>query len=168
MKIAVISDTHDNLINLEKTISWLKKGKIKILIHCGDICAPATSKAALKDFIGQIHLIFSNVDEDFFRITKLSFKDLPKIKVWGELGEIKINNKKIAFTHFPEFAQGLADTGKYDLVFYGHTHKPWEEKINKTRLINPGNLAGLFYKATFAVYDTQTDKLELKILEDLK
>jgi len=168
MKIAIISDSHDNLINFEKAVSWIKKEKIKTLIHCGDICAPATLKVALENFSGKVHLVFGNVDGDHFRITRASYEDLPQLKVWGELGEIEIGDKKIVFTHFPEFARGLAATGKYNLVFYGHTHQPWEEKIGKTRLVNPGNLAGLFYKATFAVYDTKTGKLELKILENLK
>jgi len=35
-------------------------------------------------------------------------------------------------------------------------------------LANPGTLAGMFSKATFAVYDTSTNNLELKILERLK
>ena len=56
---------------------------------------------------------------------------------------------------------------KKDLVFYGHTHKPWEEKVGNCRLVNPGEVAGQRFKPTFALYDTQTDKLELKILEKL-
>lgn len=164
MKIAIISDSHDNLANIKKAIDILKKEKIKTILHCGDICAPATLAEILKEFSGKVHIVFGNVDGDHFRMTKIAFEDSPRLKVLGELGKIKIGSKKIAFCHFPEFAQGLAATQKYDLVFYGHTHKPWEEKIGKTRLINPGNLAGLFYRATFAIYDTKTDKLELKIL----
>ena len=41
------------------------------------------------------------------------------------------------------------------------------KKINECRMINPGELAGQFNKPTFAVYDTETDNLELKILEKL-
>ena len=167
MKIAIISDTHDNLANLKKAISFIKEEKIEIIIHCGDICAPGTLKEAFKDFPGKAHIVFGNVDGDRFTITKIAFEELPHVKIWGDLGEIEIDDKKIAFCHFPEFAKELASSQKYDLVFYGHTHKPWEEKINKTKLVNPGNLAGLFYKATFAIYDTKTDKLELKILEKL-
>ena len=85
-------------------------------------------------------------------------------KVFEESGQIKIGGKKIAFCHFPEIGRDLAKTQKYDLVFYGHTHKPWEEKIGKTRLVNPGNIAGLFFRPSFAIYDTKTGKLELKIL----
>jgi hypothetical protein len=34
-------------------------------------------------------------------------------------------------------------------------------------MVNPGELAGQFYKPTFAVYDTDTSLLELKILEKI-
>lgn len=168
MKIAIVSDTHDNLANFKKAIGWIKKEKIKLLIHCGDICAPLTLKEGLKDFSGKAHIVFGNVDGERYLITKRVYeKETPNVIIHGELGELEINGKKIAFLHSPEFARGLAFTQKYDLVFYGHSHKPWEEKIGKSRLINPGNLAGLFYKATFGVYDTKEDKLELKILENL-
>lgn len=168
MKIAIVSDSHDNLANFKTVISFIKKEKIKLLIHCGDVCAPATLKEVLEDFAGEFHLVFGNVNGDHFRMTKMALEELPQLKIWGELGELEVDGKKLAFTHFPKFAQGLAASQKYDLVFYGHSHKPWEEKIGKTRLVNPGNLAGLFYQATFALYDTQTDKLELKILTELK
>jgi hypothetical protein len=87
-------------------------------------------------------------------------KDLkfPQLKVYSDYGSIK----KIAFTHFPEIARKLSETKKYDIVFYGHTHKPWEENIGKTRMVNPGNLAGIFYKATFAIYND--GKLKLIII----
>jgi len=89
------------------------------------------------------------------------------VKIYEEFGEIKIGVKKIAFCHFPEVAAELVKKQKYNFVFYGHNHKPWLEQVDKTKLVNPGNLAGIFYKATFAIYDTRTDKLELKILEKL-
>ena len=164
MKIAIISDTHDNLANLKKAISFIEKEKIKVLIHCGDIFKPETLKEGLKEFQGKIYIIFSKADADFSTIPENSFKNLPESKAWEELGQIKLGKKKIAFCHFPEIGRDLANSQKYDLVFYGHTHKPWEEKIGKTRLVNPGNIAGLFFRPSFAIYDTKTDKLELKIL----
>jgi putative phosphoesterase len=167
MKIAIISDSHDNMANLKKAMDWIKKEEIEVVIHCGDVCAPATLREILQEFSGKFHLVFGNVDGDRFGMAKIAFKEFPGLKIWGELGELEIDGKKIAFTHFPRFAQGLAAEQQYDIIFYGHDHKPWEKKIGKTRLVNPGNLAGLFYKASFAVYDTKTDKLELKILEKL-
>lgn len=167
MRIAIISDTHDNLANLKRAIFWIKKEKIEVLIHCGDIFKPETLKEGLKEYLGKIYIIFSEADASFSKIPEDSFEDLPKSKVFEESGQIKIDGKKIAFCHFPEIARNLAESQKYDLVFYGHTHKPWEEKIGKTKLVNPGNAAGIFFKPTFAVYDAKTCKLELKILEKL-
>lgn len=167
MRIAIISDTHDNLPNFKKAVDWIKNKKIKLIIHCGDIFKPDTIKEVLKIFKGRIYLIFSPADASFSRIPKDSFKNLENVKIYDEFGEIKIGAKKIAFCHFPEIAEELVKRQKYDFVFYGHTHKPWLKKVGKTKLINPGNLANLFYKPTFALYDTKTDKLELKILEKL-
>lgn len=167
MKIAIISDTHDNLANLKKALSWINKEKINTLLHCGDVCSPVALKELMDNFSGKVHLVFGNVDGDQFRMTQLIQEYPSRLKVWGELGEIRIDNKNISFCHFPEFARALASTGKYDLVFHGHTHKPWEEKISNSKVVNPGELAGMFNKATFAVYDAKDDKLELKILEKL-
>jgi hypothetical protein len=164
MKIAIFSDSHDNIPNTEKALDWISREKINFLIHCGDLAAPAilTDVIAPK-FSDQIHFVHGNVGDPEL-LEKIS-KNFPNVTVHGEVGQTEIGGKKIAFTHFPEKAIELAKKGGFDLVFYGHTHKPWEEKIGTARLINPGTLAGMFYKATFAVYDTETDKLELKILE---
>lgn len=152
MRIAIISDTHNNLATAKKIIDWLNKEKIKLLLHCGDISTQETIDEIENNFKGEIKFVKGNADFDL---------DIP------EKQELQIEGKKIAFCHFPEFAKELAKTGEYDLVFYGHTHQPWQEKIGKCYLANPGEAAGQFTKPTFAVYDTSTDKLELKIVERL-
>jgi hypothetical protein len=153
MKFAIISDTHDNMSNFKKAISWIQKENIQLILHCGDITSIETLNNAKKLFGERIEFVKGNGDFDL---------DLPEKK------EIKIDKKKIAFTHFPQIAKKLAESGKFDLVFYGHTHKPWQEKIGDCRMINPGELAGQIFKPTFAIYNTDQDFLELKILENLK
>lgn len=153
MRFAIISDTHDNLANLKKVIDFFNKEKIEIVLHCGDICNQDTINEAVKNFKGQIHFVRGNGDYDL--------EDVP------ETMELELGSKKIFFNHYPDVAREAAESGKYDLVFYGHTHKPWEEKIGNCRLVNPGEVAGQRFKPTFATYDTETDKLELKILERL-
>jgi putative phosphoesterase len=170
MKIAIVSDTHDNILNLEKFLAWLKKEKISFLIHCGDICAPSTlTKVILPNFSGKIYLVPGNVSDLY--LLKEEVKKFKRVKFFEEFGEIKLKNKLIAFTHFPEKAKELIKTGHYDLVFYGHTHKPWLKKYyfgkKVSLLVNPGNLANMFYRASFALYDSKKDKLELKILDTL-
>ena len=152
MKIAVISDTHNNWVNFKKAIDWIMKEKIRLILHCGDISGQETIDDAKKYFDGEIKFVKGNADYNL---------DLP------EKMELEFGGKKIAFCHFPDMAKKLAQSGSFDLVFYGHTHRPWDEKIGNCHMINPGELAGQFYKPTFAVYDTETGKLGLKLLEKL-
>lgn len=164
MKFAIVSDTHDNIKNFNKVIDFLNTEKITTILHCGDICNQETINEATKNFKGQILWVKGNGDYELHDIQNM-------------MG-IELGGKKIAFVHYPDIAKKMAESNKYDLVFYGHTHKPWEEKIlvppkpngeggGSCRLVNPGEVAGQRYKPTFAIYDTKTDKLELKILETL-
>lgn len=164
MKIAIISDTHDNFSNVEKFSSFAKKEKIKVIIHCGDVCGNETMKKLKENFKGKIYLVFGNAD---IKEQILEFKNNPKIEIFGAFGEVKIDNLKMAFCHFFNDAKKFCQARKYDFVFYGHTHKPWIEKTENCILANPGNLAGLYYKASFAVLDTKTKNISLKILEKI-
>jgi hypothetical protein len=200
MRIAIISDSHDNIVNIEKALKWINKEGIKTIIHCGDFCSPSTVfKVFMQNFSGEFHSVHGNVGDPeateakakeyknvhiynwhYSSSKKAIIKEPKKINNktdWSYInsmmgcGEIIIDNIKIAFTHSPNQGKELAQSGNYDYVFYGHTHRPWIEelKTNNEKLItmmaNPGTLAGMFYKATFAVLDTETNKLELKILE---
>ncbi|MFA6255373.1 MAG: metallophosphoesterase [Patescibacteria group bacterium] len=166
MKIAIVSDSHDNLPNIEKMLDFVNKNEIKIIIHCGDLAAPSIIIEELgPKFKGPIHFVHGNVADR--ELNDKFAKDFSQVTSHGELGELEVDGKKIAFCHYPDQAKELAQSGKYDLVFYGHNHTPWEEMIGKTKMLNPGTLAGMFNKATFAIYDTKTDKAELILLEKL-
>lgn len=153
MKISIVSDTHDNINNFKKAINWINNENINLILHCGDICNQEIIDEAYKNFKGEIKFVKGNGDFGLY--------DIP------ETMEIEIDGKKIFINHYPDVAKKMAESGKYNLVFYGHTHRPWLEEIGSCKLINPGELAGHRFKPTFAVYDTKTDILELKILEIL-
>ncbi len=169
MKIAIVADTHNNWANFKKAIEWIKKEKIQLILHCGDICNQEIINEAQKLFEGPASAKASER------------QGIKYVKGNGDYGldipdkmELEVGSKKIAFAHFPDMAKKLSQSGKFDLVFYGHTHRPWDELVpsrvgeKSCHMINPGELAGQFYKATFAVYDTDTEKLELKILEKIQ
>lgn len=166
MKLAIISDSHDNVPNIEKFLNWAKQEKVETIIHCGDIAAPIMVKEYFAKFKGKVFLVFGNV-ADRELLPKICAQ-LKNVKLFGDQGEIDWRGIKIAFCHFPEQARELAQSGKYNFVFFGHTHKPGLEKIGNCFLVNPGTLAGLFQRASFAVYDHKNQKLELKILDELK
>lgn len=161
MIIAIVSDTHDNMANFSKVIGFLNMRGIATMLHCGDICNQATIDEAEKKFDGEIKFIRGNGDFGLYEVP--------------EKMELTLGEKRIFLNHYPDIAKIAAESGKYDLVFYGHTHRPWLEEVvspstgsgRVCRLVNPGEVAGQRYKPTFALYDTETEKLELKILEQL-
>ncbi len=166
MKIVIISDSHDNLPNIEKMLDWVLKNEIQIIIHCGDLAAPSVLVREFQPkFKGQFHFVHGNVAD--YELNEKIASEFDNMTCHGNQGFLKIDGKKIAFCHYPNQADKLAETGKYDLVFYGHDHKPWEKNIGKTKLFNPGTLAGMFNKATFAVYDTKADRAKLILLEKI-
>lgn len=179
MKIAIISDTHDNLTNLEKFLEVFgkefeapsashsdnRKVEPRGIICCGDVTTPETLTWLVERFAGPIKLVCGNMEirqEEFFAVAARS-ENLEVFPITGEW-EIPAPNLKMAFVHKPDKIEELAKTGKYNFVFYGHTHKPWISQSGTVLLANPGTLGGVFTASTFAILDTETGKLELKRL----
>ncbi len=165
MRIAIISDTHDNHATLLKFIQWIKKNPVDLIIYCGDICQRETLELLLMQISVPIHVVYGNGDDpdDFASLVK----KYSQLTLHGEVGDVVLDNQRFMFNHYPDQARTIALNEKPDFSLYGHTHKPWEEVVGECRLVNPGTLAGLFQLATFALYDTQTKKLELKLIEQL-
>jgi uncharacterized protein len=176
MKIAIISDIHDNLVNLEKCLSWCKNNKIEQLICCGDVTnsetlnylannfgirSAATNGAHANEKKGIIYLVAGNAE--IYEEKELD--NYQNIKYYGKIGIIEINGKNIGICHEPYLIKKILERNECDIIFYGHTHKPWEEEKNGTKLINPGTLSGMFQKATFAVMED--NNLQLVLLENI-
>lgn len=167
MKIAITSDIHNNEVNLKKVLDYCKSEKVEKLICCGDLASKDILDFLNDNFSGDIYFAFGNMDNGYLK--KYPFeKKYRNTFITRDTGEADIDNKKIAFTHYPEKAENLAQTGKYKFVFHGHTHRPWTEKIHNTIILNPGNVAGEIYPPTFAVWNTENDNFDLIRVHDLK
>lgn len=155
MKVAIISDLHDQLEYLEKCIQYCQANNIEAVLCCGDI-TKNESVERLQDFHVPVYSIRGNADLFDDEIVR----DLEYIHYLGRTGEVILDNKKIGLCHEPFFITDLLPHG-YDVIFYGHTHKPWLEKKEKTDIINPGTLGGISTPSTFAVWDTEKPLPEL-------
>ncbi len=162
MKFAIISDIHDNLVNLRHCLDWCKKENIDQAICCGDITNAKTLAVLARGF-KLIYLVRGNLEI----YEESEVKKYENINYLGRFGCMNIDSKKVGLCHEKSFIENLIDKCRCDIIFYGHTHKPWIEKKDDVELVNPGTLGGVFSKATFAAWDTDTDKLELKLLETL-
>lgn len=157
----IISDIHDNLVNLEECLDWCNKQKFPEMICCGDVTNSETLEFLAQGFKHTIHLVKGNVEI----YTEEEVKLYDNIKYYGHVGTTQIGDQTIGFCHEPSYIPQVMALKKCDTIFYGHTHKPWESNKNNTRLINPGTLSGMFQKATFAVVDK--NNIQLKILDRL-
>lgn len=164
MLIAIISDIHDNLANLDKCLDWCRQNRMEKIIFCGDATTTETLEHLGENFPGEIFMVRGNI-ELFEPETTTPIN----VSYRGEIGQDKIGNCQIGFCHEPQKlgkVKALAAM-PLDFIFYGHTHKPWLEMSGSTVVANPGNLAGTFHQATFATLDTETRRLELRILAEL-
>jgi len=161
MRVAILSDLHDNYILWhEKVLPELKKRQVEAMIFLGDMCSPGVAGKVAEEFALPIHLIWGNVDGDKPMSTQ-KLAQFEQVKIYGNEGEINFDNRRIFFTHYPDRAREIAATGSYDLVAHGHTHQAYQEQVNKTLLINPGTVGGLFFASSFMIYNTKDNKSEL-------
>jgi uncharacterized protein len=161
MKIAIISDTHDNLINLGQCLSWCQENKIPALIHCGDLTNSETLDFLYLKFSGQLYLVKGNME--IYDENKLD--KYQRLHYYGKFGQVELGGKTIGICHEPYLIGNVIEQGGCDIIFYGHTHEPWQGERAGVPTVNPGTLSGMFSKASFAVWDSLSGELELKLLE---
>jgi len=169
MKIAVISDSHDNRTKFKQAATLAKQLDAEAILHCGDIVAPSTLKEA-KDTDLPIHAIHGNNVGDLIMMNKIASKPENNISFYGQDAAIKLADKKIFIVHYPHYAKALALTGDYDLVCYGHDHTYYEEIITSIKnsqclLANPGSVAGLDGPASFMIIDLSDMSVEKLLLD---
>jgi putative phosphoesterase len=157
MRIAILSDIHDNIWRLETLLAALEA---EALIFCGDFCAPFTLAQIAEGFAGQVHVVFGNNDGDQFLLRQVS-DNFGHVTLHGDFAELEFEGRSVAVTHYPQIGKALARGGVYDLVCHGHSHERLVEREDKTLRVNPGEVMGRFGLSTFAMYDTDAGEAEI-------
>lgn len=164
MRIAILSDIHDNLWNLAAAIRYVQD--VDALICCGDLCSPFVIDEFAK-FPKDVHIVFGNNDADLYRITLKACAN-PRIHLYGELFHAVLDGKRFAVNHFDYIARPLAKSGDYDVVCFGHNHVFEIGREKGCLLINPGPIMGAGFvngvwddfMPTFVIHDTTSEKPE--------
>ena len=162
MKVAIVSDIHDNLWNLAASIRSVEAADT--LICCGDLCSPFVIDELAK-FPGDVHIVFGNNDADLFRITAKAGKK-PNCHLHGELFESELDGRRFGVNHFDYLARPMSKSGNYDVVCFGHNHEFEISEQGPCVLINPGPIMGAKFSSgswedttpTFVIYDTASNQ----------
>ncbi len=157
MLIGILSDSHDNVPYLNKAVEIFNQRQVRLVLHAGDFVSGFTSKP-FSNLKCKFRGVFGNNDGD-----KLFLKD--KFKNIGEIYEgiyeDVIDDKRIILFHRETLVEELAQSGKYDIIIYGHTHKV-DLREGNPFIINPGECGGwITGKSTIAVLDTEKMKAEI-------
>jgi len=66
------------------------------------------------------------------------------LEIHDTFSEIVIGNSKIALLHGDDaaFLKDIVENGNFDLVVFGHTHKPNIYRKGVTLVVNPGEVCG--------------------------
>lgn len=162
MKIAIISDVHDNAHNLVQALELIYKSNSEKIIFLGDFAGAAIANLLVSSKL-PVFAIWGNNDGDKSLITKFSLSKDSNLEIGlDNFDIIEIENRKIFLTHYPLIAKSMAKSKDYDAVFYGHNHLKHKEKIGECLLSNPGEIGA--YKTgrpTFAIYDTETNDAKI-------
>lgn len=164
MLIGAISDTHDNLPQVEKAVKYLNEQQVDLVLHAGDYVAGFVIpkfKQLKCNLIG----VFGNNDGDH-ELLKKRFSETANCTIHDSFASVKLKDYRIALLHGEEneLLNAIIDSGYFNAVIHGHSHNKGVELKGKTLAINPGELCGyLTGKSTLALLDTV--KNEAKIIE---
>lgn len=165
MKIGLLSDTHNNLANLQIALDRFRKAGIQTLIHCGD----QTDTDMVRALVGfRVICLLGNGDFASGEIRQVLMEQNPDNYV-GLVYRGEIGNARIAATHghIPGQVDELLHTGNHDYIFQGHSHMHQDKRIGSTRLINPGALGGMRREDRhICLLDLVTDQAEFINIEE--
>jgi putative phosphoesterase len=156
MKIAVISDTHNQVDRVRRALDLVRGRGVNVVLHCGDIEDPPVVEL-FRGFT--THYVFGNCD--FEKAALADAMEQAGATLHENFGHLEIDGKQIAFVHGDRTAL-LLDLQRarcYDYLFHGHTHVRADHTVGPTRVINPGALHRATVK-TFLVLDPATGKTE--------
>jgi len=155
MKIAIMSDTHDHLRNLQQALDLLRDEGITTILHCGDVCGPKIIHA-LAGF--QVWIAEGNMDRRAEQMREAAKETLGYTPLaW--IHRPTLDGYALAMIHGDneEVLSNLITSGEYAYVFHGHTHRRRDERFGHTRIINPGALGGTRRQSrSFCILDLET------------
>ena len=141
MKIGVVSDTHNNLKNIEIIINLFNEIKVPIVIHTGDI-SNANTLEQFSKLNSKLIGVYGNNDrnelglEEVAQKNKFQFQDPPR--------KLSLLDREIVIFHEPDkIDQFLSENKLIDVVLYGHTHRYENNTRNGVLFFNPGESAGM-------------------------
>jgi putative phosphoesterase len=154
MRIGIVSDTHSRYNAVETVVKHLRQEGVSCVLHCGDIEDADT--VWLFEAL-PTHFVFGNCDTERASLRQAIYGSGSTLH--EPFGNLELAERKIAWVHGDNkrLLQDIENSGRFDFLFYGHTHHEEQHRTGPTQVINPGALHRARRK-TFVVLDLKTDE----------
>lgn len=165
LRIGILGDTHDHIPNLKKAVTLLNREAEQLFLHTGDFISPFVIPV-LSDLEGEVKGVYGNNDGDHDLLQERC-RENRNVCIPGNYFEMYYEGVRIALLHGHEkiLLADLIESGLFDLVVHGHSHRASIRKIGKSLVINPGEVCGyLTGSPTCAVYDTANGEGRILLL----
>ncbi len=157
LKLAVVSDSHDNTGNIEKIAAFANEKECDYLLHLGDITTPS-SLQKLESFKGIVQAVFGNCDGNRSGLQQVVNR------MGGDIAEgpcrIEIAGNQIVMMHQPFLLDAYVREQSADFIFYGHLHKKEARQQGRTLIMSPGQSCGGSKESGFFILDLRHKKYE--------
>ncbi len=160
MLIGIISDSHDSLKAIEAAVRLLNREGVEHVLHAGDIIAPFAA-ARLAKLEAGLSCVYGNNDGERALLARRISEMGASI---SEFAELELDKRRVALYHgtIAGITRALVESGRYDVVVTGHTHRAEVRKSRGCVAINPGELCGyLTGRRTLCLLDLETMKAEI-------
>jgi uncharacterized protein len=159
MKVALMSDSHDNLPMLHQAVDFCNDQNVGHVLHAGDLVAPFVTRA-LDKLKAPLTIVYGNNDGERAGLAK-AFAG----RIFEPPYELELDGRSVIMLHDPIVLDALVQSGCYDLILYGHLHEI-DIRPGIPIVVNPGELSGwLSGTSTMATWDTKTDEVKLVKLD---
>jgi putative phosphoesterase len=156
MLIGIIADTHDDMEQIGRVVELFNSKGVSEVLHAGDFVSPFTFEI-LGGLKARLRGIFGNNDGDRILLMEKSGDSIVAQPYIAEVAGIKV-----AVVHEPASVEAFSESGRFDLVVYGHTHTPDVRNLKGTLVVNPGKVARLHKgRSTVVVLDTESMQAEI-------
>ncbi len=160
MQFGLISDSHDHILHMEQAVELFRVRGVKKILHAGDFVSPPTI-VTMMGF--EVSAVFGNNDGEKVGLLKAYEKigghlqgEFLEMDAPGGQGIMALYHGTVA-----AFLESSILCGKYRVIISGHTHRPVNELVGGTLVLNPGTAHGFGQSATVMIYDDATHTAEL-------
>lgn len=170
MRIAIISDTHDNVRILNRAVKYLNSIAIDLLVHCGDWDMPFTMRGLVGSMF-PIKSVLGNGDPDIqkflYQLQNLEILKDIKLDIQPRMQDFIFDGKRVCVFHGDDksVSKLIIESQLYDLYCVGHDHQFSVTKAGKTTVVNPGSFVGFKIEKgiepiNMVIYDTENESTQ--------